>query len=91
MKNWTLIEWAILAIVVVLLPLAIYGSYKEQQRWDQFVIDHKCRVTSRIAATTSTTHGYGLKADGSMGSITTTTTTPAKTAWVCDDEITYWR
>lgn len=91
MKNWTLIEWLILAVVAVILPLAIYGGYIEQKRWGQFVIDHKCRVTGRIAATTSITHGYGVRSDGTTGSMVGTTTTPEKTAWLCDDEITYWR
>lgn len=81
-----------LLIFVVLLPLAvIYGVMKEQEQWDAFAAAHACKKVGEMSGITQTGVGFGMAASGQIGPVVTTSSTPSKTGWLCDDGVTYWR
>lgn len=82
---------AFLIFVVLLIPAVIYGSVKEQEQWDAFATAHACKKVGEMSGSTQTGVGFGMTASGQMGTVVTTTSTPSKTGWLCDDGVTYWR
>lgn len=82
---------AFLIFLVLLIPVGIYGSVKEQERWEEFSAAHACKKVSEISGSTQTGVGVGMTANGQMGTVVTTTSTPSKTGWLCEDGVTYWR
>lgn len=78
------------AIIVVILGLcggAIYGSMKEQERWEQFAATHDCKVIGHKKS--QAIMGTGISSSGNV--VTTTQTIPAQTGYLCNDGVTYWR
>ena len=92
-KDWT--AAGALAVMLVLLVAAIWWQVKrdreEQAAWAVFSQTHGCLIVQRTQAQTHVGSGVGLMSNGKMGVVTTTTTTPAQAAWLCDDGVTYWR
>lgn len=89
-----IVEKAIVAffmLVAAMIPLAIYGSILEAREWEQFKVDHNCKVVAREKGHSSTGVGYGVTSSGHTGMMVTTNSTPDKTGWLCDDGVTYWR
>ena len=82
---------ALMALVVVALPLAIYGSILEEREWQDFKISENCKIVGKQKGTTSTGVGYGMTTTGQMGTVITTSSTPDTVGWLCDDGVTYWR
>jgi len=80
-----------LIFLVLLIPVVIYGSVKEQERWEEFSAAHACKKVSEMSGSTQTGVGFGMTANGQMGTVVTTTSTPSKTGWLCEDGVTYWR
>lgn len=91
MRFDKLVVPGIICLVVGVAALSIWAAIEESKQWQEFAIQHDCKVTQKIKATTSTGYGYGLMANGQMGTGMITTTTAAKTAYLCDDGVTYWR
>jgi hypothetical protein len=88
------IDWegiAIYCLVAVVVVVTIGAAMADSQRWEQFKTEHNCRKVSEVAPFTSTGYGFGMTASGKFGSGVVTTTEPGKTAWLCDDGVTYWR
>lgn len=75
------------AAVVAVGVFAIIGMVAKADRWQKFSVEHDCRVVESVSATTS--YGYRLGYNGKFenGPIHT----PAKTAYLCDDGVKYWR
>jgi hypothetical protein len=48
-------------------------------------------VVGRMSGSTQTGVGYGVTANGQFGTVVTTTSTPSKTGYLCNDGVTYWR
>jgi hypothetical protein len=76
-------EFLVGMLCVGLLSGAIYISVIQARKWEAFKSAHKCVVTERQA--TYTTFGHDSKGH------TITHRHPARTAWKCDDGVTYWR
>lgn len=92
MSDWTGRFLLLLLVLLVLsIPATIYASIQDQKRWQAFAQAHNCKVVAKEQGHTSTGVGYGVTASGNTGTVVTTTHTPGKTAWLCDDGITYWR
>jgi len=92
--NGDLIErLLVLAIVlaVLLIPISIYAAIEEDREWQEFSAAHDCKVISKEKGHLSTGVGYGMAANGQFGAIVTTSSTPDKTAYSCNDGVTYWR
>lgn len=73
------------------ISLAMYAMYEEAKEWASFAKAHDCRVVGRMSGTTSTGLGVGVMPNGQVGTVMTTSTTPAKTGYACNDGVTYWR
>jgi hypothetical protein len=91
-NGWTgRLMLAFITLVALLIPAVIYWSVKEQARWDAFATAHACKVVGVMSGSAQTGVGFGMTANGQIGTLVTTTSTPGKTGWLCDDGITYWR
>lgn len=81
---------------LVLLVIAVAGvllgllSRDEQREWDEFAKQHDCKIVARKQEMTST--GFGPVVGGKdVGVAFVVNTTPAQTAYLCDDGVIYWR
>lgn len=74
-------------VAAALTALAIWMSIQEEKQWRAWSQAHDCRVIEKRAGSSSVT--TGLTGDGKM--VTATSSTPAQTAYLCDDGATYWR
>lgn len=89
MKNfWYWHAEAVLAglffvLAVGAVALCIYGAVAEGRAWEEFAAAHDCKVTGRITGDVVT----GFSSNGSV----VTAATPDKTAYTCNDGVTYWR
>lgn len=71
-------DWVIVAMITIVV-LATLASLKENLEWNKFAAKHNCVVVEKERATTLvTTDGKAV-------------VQPAKTAYKCDDGVTYWR
>ena len=92
MSDW--LGRACLLLILVLLALVlvgIYAAHKEAEQWAEFAKAHDCKVVGRMSGSTSTGMGVGVMPNGQVGTVMTTSTTPAKTGYACNDGVTYWR
>lgn len=76
----------VIAIVAVLV-LAVQQAARESARWEKFKADHACRIVGHMDGSTFNTFGLDARGNTSIG----IGSTPGKTAWLCDDGITYWK
>ena len=82
---------ALMVFLVLLIPACIYGAIKEQEQWEAYAAQHACKKVGKMSASSQTGVGFGMMSNGQMGTVVTTSTTPSKTGWLCDDGVTYWR
>ena len=82
-----LLPWWAWAAVVALFALIVFAAVAEANAWSEFAATHKCRVVGQTSGSYSTGYGVGFNGQGAM----VTTYTPGKTAYACDDGVTYWR
>lgn len=76
-----------LALVFASIPVLLYFSYRDEKRWAQFKVEHKCRV---IAHQDASSHvGIGMTSNSKTGAVVITES--AKTSYLCDDGVTYTR
>ncbi len=57
----------------------------------QFAATHDCVKVGQMKGNSVTGVGYGMTANGTMGTVVTTTVEPEKIGWRCNDGVTYWR
>lgn len=82
---------AMLVLLLLLIPAAIYASIQEAKQWDAFSVAHKCKKVGHMKGSVQTGVGYGIAGNGQFGTVVTTSSTPDKNGWLCDDGVTYWR
>lgn len=82
---------ALIVFLVLLIPAAIYGSIQEAKEWEAFSVAHNCKKVGHIKGDVQTGVGFGMTANGQVGTVITTSSTPDKNGWLCDDGVTYWR
>jgi len=78
---------SIIIAFIVVLYLAITSSIKEQKAWNKFSVEQNCIKIGEMKADVSV--GSGVTTSGNAGIITVVN--PSKTAYKCDDGVTYWR
>lgn len=88
----------VLAVVIAIVFLCIAAAVWifnlaaiDRENWQRFVEDHHCKITAHMSGDVSTGFGAGVSANGKFGTGLVTVTTPDKTAFLCDDGITYLR
>ncbi|OAT35738.1 hypothetical protein M988_4435 [Hafnia paralvei ATCC 29927] len=67
--------------------LIVVYAVNESKEWDDFKQQHNCKVVQKVQGDINT--GVGITASGKMGVIITPESD--KTAYYCDDGVTYWR
>lgn len=88
-----LIDWPgrflLLSMILgfAIIPLLIWATVEESKQWAAFSVAHECKVVGSMSGSTST--GVGFTPNGQV--TTVITTTPGKTAYACNDGMTYWR
>ena len=70
-------------VTAVIIVIVIYFAIKDNNDWEKFKVEHKCKIVSKQNSTV----GTGI---GSNGQVITTVES-GKTGWLCDDGITYYR
>ena len=56
----------------------LWSQRRKQERWDKFSISHNRRVVQKVIGSTHTGYGVGVTTNGKVGTVITTTSTPAK-------------
>lgn len=87
--DWIL--WGAVVACIAAISLCVVGAIEEGRRWDVFKTEHNCKVVQHVRGDVVVGTGVGVMPNGQFGMVTTTSTTPDKTAWACDDGVTYWR
>lgn len=77
--------------IFLLVPIVIYGSIKEAEAWEEFSSTHACKKIGYMSGSVQTGVGVGIMTNGQIGAVVTTNNIHSKTAWFCNDGITYWR
>lgn len=85
------ILYSISLAIVVVVSLLIWALIEEHKNWRAFSEEHSCKVTGKISGDTAFTTGFGMMQDGKFGPVFGTTRTRARTGYLCDDGVTYWR
>jgi predicted secreted Zn-dependent protease len=67
----------------LLLGLAVYADVQDNKQWAKFSKVHHCKVTGKMDGSLINT----FNSNGSIG----VGFTSDKTAFTCDDGLTYWR
>lgn len=75
--------------LVCAISALVYLDIEQNRQWEHFKIDHQCKLTGKISgdlyiAPTFTFGGNGGVGIAMLG-------TPAKTGWLCNDGILYWK
>lgn len=84
--------WPILAFIgvaVVIVAIVIHFAILDQAQWERFAAAHDCRVVERMPGDTMTTVAPIIGGKG--GVAVGVTSTPDKTAYLCNDGVKYWR
>lgn len=79
-SAWTWLSGLALAVII---GFVVWAAMVEQKQWNQFAIDHHCKVTRTERAQVLTT----VTMDGKVAN----TTIPARNTYLCDDGKEYVR
>lgn len=77
------------AVVIALFVLWGFAINAEHKQWQLFADEHSCKVTGHMTGDTVTTVAPIVGGNG--GVAVGISSTPSKTAYLCDDGVTYWR
>lgn len=89
-KEYKKEKWLVITMSVFLVAIVVlvgYAAYKEQQEWKKFSAEHNCKIISKVKG--STQIATVMTSDGKLATIPQNE--PDKTAYLCDDGVTYWR
>jgi hypothetical protein len=81
----------LLAIFMLLVAFAIYAGFEDAKEWRAFSDAHNCKKVAHVTGDVQSGLGYGMGANGQYGTVVIMSVSPDKTAWFCDDGVTYWR
>jgi hypothetical protein len=82
--GWLFVTVAIMCAIVGGI---IYLAIEEAKQWEAFKIAHHCKITAHIDSEIFTTVGPSSNGGVAVG----VGSTSAKTGWLCDDGITYFK
>lgn len=90
-----LVIGGVLAVIFFLLISVVEGAREKRAKWEAFKVENNCVLVGQKDGQTQTGFGVGTSVN-SKGHASTTvtpivTTTPAQSAWSCEDGITYWK
>jgi hypothetical protein len=73
--------------LVGLLLLAMWAAISSGEKWEQFKLDHKCKIVAQVDGEIFNTVSVGGNGQMQIG----IGSTPDKTGWLCDDGVTYYK
>lgn len=76
---------------VVLCVVVVRKSIDRRAAWEAFKVEHRCKITDKMAGDVDVNVGLALNTSGELSQVVTVDDTPAKTGWLCDDGVTYWK
>lgn len=77
----------VVALFILCVPMLVIAMVKEREAWDIFKAEHQCQVISHMDGDFFT--ATGISSSGKM--VTSVGRTSDKTAYKCNDGVTYWR
>ncbi len=86
-SGTSLPEVIILIGIIIVAVVGGMAMYHEAKQWEQFKIDHACVVVEKISPTTNLVTTVSSDGNTHFGTVSD----PGKTAWKCNDGVTYWR
>jgi hypothetical protein len=100
--KWWFLEFGPLIVAIVMIVgciatgvwaivWAIRLGQQEEAAWQRFAVEHECKVVAKMRGHATTGTGLVIGADGKTGVGVVTSSTPDKTAYQCNDGVTYWR
>lgn len=81
----------ILATAMVGVVYIGYLAVESSQKWENFKETHECKVISQMSGTTTLSSGVVIATNGRVNPIIVTNVSAGKTAYLCNDGVTYWR
>ena len=75
------------AVLIAIFVAAVFALRADAKEWQAFKDANHCEARGYIDGHTNV--GYGLTANGKMGTVITST--PRKTRWVCDNGVEIYR
>lgn len=83
----TLIKIGLFLLVAFIFAGLINAIRIDENNWREFSAKNNCKVVGKMAGSVVPVTGFDAKGNA----VFSVATTPTKTAWKCDDGITYWR
>ena len=83
----SVMPFIIIMVLGFIFVLFVVYAANESNEWDDFKQQHNCKVVQKVQGDINT--GVGITTSGKMGVIITPESD--KTAYYCDDGVTYWR
>lgn len=80
----------ILAILAFVTFIA-HAAKRDAERWEAFRVANECRVVAHVPGDAVPVVSTGVGPNGQVVTTFGVATTPARTAWLCKDGVTYWR
>lgn len=90
MLDKVLTGFSVIGVVFIMFVVANQESRKEK-RWQQFKVDHKCKIIGQRDGHTSYGVGTGVSGNGSVAVVMVPNSTPDQVEWKCDNGMTYWK
>lgn len=87
MIDFILDFWIVIIIVIALIGLiglAIYFGIQEEEKWQQYIIEHNCKIVGREEGKVNV--GVGPTMGGSGGVAVVVVPESDKDIWKCDNE-----
>jgi hypothetical protein len=79
------------SVVAHQVAAAAIAEFEERKRWDAFATQHACKKVAQVRGDVQVALTTATDSKGNAVVGVTPITTPDKTAYRCDDGITYWR
>jgi hypothetical protein len=83
----TLGEVLVCAAILACIVGLVFAGVANERKWKQFAKEHECKKVAHIQGDVFNTFGTDSKGNMTIG----IGTTNAKTGWLCNDGMTYYR
>ena len=83
--------WLLVVLIVFTVSTISYVVINDSKAWGKFSKENNCVIVGKNRGSVQTGLGHGVTMSGKVGVGVVTTISPSKTAWLCDDGVTYWR
>jgi hypothetical protein len=100
--KWWFLEFAPLIVAIAVVTACAAGMVwlvvamaRQEAAWQRFAIEHECKVVVKVSGDVHVSSGPVIGANGKVGvdvvGVAVVTSSSGKTAYQCNDGVTYWR